>query len=159
MNYDIKKNKVINVMREISKEFPDFQLKESRFVPLLALTIGQTIFIRKGKWDTLSESDRILLICHEVVHMRQQKRWTIPLFVFLYLFCLPMGLSYWRYIWEAEAYAENIRIYRSFFGINAAIISIDCYTNMLSGRWYLWPWPRSRIKNRLRELSAAYLVK
>jgi hypothetical protein len=63
--------------------------------------IGNTIYCPPG----CEPSQEI--IKHEMVHMNQQKRVGLFLFIFLYLFCLPVLWNPWRKKWETEAYKAN----------------------------------------------------
>ena len=73
------------------------------------------------------------IIKHEVVHVKQFKKYGVGLFLFLYLLCpLPFLFSYFRWKFEREAYFyANIKNERD----------IDRVVDVL-GKYYLYPWPK-----------------
>ena len=115
------------VYAEIIKEFPKFkEIKktESRFMRLIGTllgligadnfmvnfttTIGTTVYT-PYKWGFYSDATRAVVLRHELVHMRQAKRYTFPIFAFLYLFFpLPILFAYFRAKFEMEAYEVNL---------------------------------------------------
>lgn len=77
------------------------------------------------------------IIRHELVHVKQAKKYPIFWqFSYLFLF-LPIGLAWFRWYWEREAYLTvNIQKYGA---------DPDAVADTLS-RMYLWPWPNSWMK-------------
>ena len=74
------------------------------------------------------------IIKHEIVHVEQYKKYSIPLFLFLYLlFPLPIFFSYFRWKFEREAYFKiNIKTEKD----------IEVVVQNLS-KHYMKPWPKT----------------
>lgn len=140
------------VWTDILREFPRARLARKADSWLFAIigliapstatnyttTIGTTVYV-PSSWDHYTDDDRAGILVHERIHMRQYRRLSVPLFLLLYLFCfLPIGLAYFRYRLEREAYLEDLRR-----GHSAEWIAEE-----LSGRSYLfaWPWKASIIR-------------
>lgn len=79
-------------------------------IPLRVWVSGATIypfvFLFKGHTEHTK--------AHELVHIRQQRRWWkyggplgLLAWLFLYAFVLPVGWNPWRWKWEYEAYKEG----------------------------------------------------
>lgn len=80
-------------------------------------TVGQRIFVT-GDWEQLSRNRRYLVLRHELVHVRQFRRYTLPLMAVLYvLLPLPVGLAWFRAHFEKQAYAEEIRAAAELYGV------------------------------------------
>ena len=70
-------------------------------------TIRRTVYVTDD-WDDRDPWDRYVTMRHEAVHLRQFRRYTLPGMAFLYLLIpLPVGLAYFRYRFEREAYARE----------------------------------------------------
>ncbi len=83
--------------------------RQSRFMTEYTTTIGRRIYVPAG-WDRLPAAERYCVLRHELVHVRQFARWTVPGMAFLYLFMpLPMGFAAARAMFELEAYRESLR--------------------------------------------------
>ena len=116
---------------DIRAEFPHYRIVYKELSPLMRMvglllflltagaqrsfmsdyvtTIGTTVYV-PFKWDAWTDDIKIGVLLHERVHMRQAKKYTFPLYAFLYLFVpLPLGLAYFRMRFEREAYEETIR--------------------------------------------------
>jgi hypothetical protein len=79
-------------------------------------TIGKTVYVTPD-WDTWDSDRRYVTLRHEAVHLRQFRRWTLPIMTVMYvLLPLPMGLAYFRARFEREAYAESIRAAAEVWG-------------------------------------------
>jgi hypothetical protein len=105
--------------------------------------IGDTLYV-PGTWDALPDLDRVILLRHERVHLRQRRRYGPALMTFLYLVpFLPLGLAYGRARIEWEAYTETLRATAELCGWGAArdpelrkrIVS------RFTGPDYGWMWP------------------
>jgi len=92
-------------------------------------TIGDTIYHP----DAIDNPEMFVeIIEHEKVHIEQYKKLGVPLFMFLYIFMfLPIGLSYFRFRLEREAYLVELK--------HGA--SVDQVVDTL-WRYYGWPWPK-----------------
>jgi hypothetical protein len=103
------------------------------FMTSLWTTIGDTIYYPSTVKSPLTLR-YYSIIKHEVVHVKQFKKYGIPLYLFLYLmFPLPLFFSYFRWKFEREAYLHaNIK----------TETDIDKTVDIL-GKYYLCPWPKS----------------
>lgn len=106
-------------------------------------TIGRTVYVT-ADWDELDADERYCTMRHELIHVRQFKRYTVPVMAFLYLLVpLPLGLAWFRARFEKEAYAETIRASAEVFGelhvrrpeFGARIVQ------QFTGGAYGWMWP------------------
>jgi hypothetical protein len=155
-------------LAEIRREFPRFRIlykRQSRFCYLLhwlliAVTLGgqrefldgyftvlgDTLYVPQT-WDDLSELDRVILLRHERVHLRQRRRYTSVGMTFLYLLpFLPLGLAYGRARIEWEAYSETLRATAELHGVLAARdprLRERIVTRFI-GPAYGWMWPFRR---------------
>jgi hypothetical protein len=81
-------------------------------------TVGQRIYVT-GDWEQMSRDRRYLVLRHELVHVRQFRRYTLPGMALLYLLLpLPIGLAWFRARFEMAAYAESIRGAAELYGID-----------------------------------------
>ncbi len=106
-------------------------------------TIGKTLYVTSD-WDDWTADRRYVTLRHEAVHLRQFRRYSLPVMAVLYILVpLPMGLAYFRARFEQEAYAETIRAAAEVWGpavprepaYRARIIS------QFTGPAYGWMWP------------------
>ena len=130
-------------MSDLLAEFPGFRIKPKRGDGLsraidLALrvvtlggqrhyltryhtVIGDTLYVPET-WDKLSDLERVILLRHERVHLRQRRRYGGALMAFLYLVpFLPLGLAYGRARIEWEAYTETLRATAELCGRSALV--------------------------------------
>lgn len=107
---------------------------------LLAITtIGKTIAVPRH-WDLYSSQTKLEILVHELVHVAQYKRLTVPGFFFIYLlFPLPIGLAFFRYKLEREAYAAEFRVAVAAGADREALI--DDVVEQMAGPGYTWAWP------------------
>jgi hypothetical protein len=105
--------------------------------------IGDTLYVPET-WDGLCDLDRVILLRHERVHLRQRRRYGGPLMAFLYLVpFLPLGLAYGRARIEWEAYTETLRATFELRG-EAALQSAELRAQIVrrfTGPDYGWMWP------------------
>ena len=170
-------------MADLKAEFPDFCIVPKRGHALsqaidLALrivtfggqrhyltryhtVIGDTLYVPET-WADLADLDRVILLRHERVHLRQRRRYGGPLMTFLYLIpFLPLGLAYGRARIEWEAYTETLRATAELRG-PAALASAELRAQIVkrfTGPDYGWMWPfRSTVEGGydqvVRELQA-----
>ena len=150
------------------KEFPDFAIKEKSkstlmrvinvflrvitfgqmktFMSSFTTTLGETIYTPE-KWSSIPEASRVRVLLHELVHMRQKKRYTFVLFAYLYLFFpFPVGLAYFRMKFEREAYEVSMRDVAESHGIKA--LKEPRYREAMISHFtsaqYFWMWPFRR---------------
>lgn len=102
-------------------------------------TVGQTIYTPVGV-IIQNEEDKLthrIAIEHEMVHVRQCNKLTVPLFLFLYfLVPLPIFFSYFRWRFEREAYLTQLK---------ANVTDVEEVVDVL---WngYFYPWPKTWMK-------------
>lgn len=106
-------------------------------------TIGKTVYVTPD-WEDRAPDERYVTLRHEAVHLRQFKKYTLPVMAVLYvLLPLPMGLAYFRARFEMEAYAETVRAAAEVHGID--YVRDDEHrtyvTDQFVGASYGWMWP------------------
>ena len=105
--------------------------------------IGRTLYV-PASWETMSDTDRVILLRHERVHLRQTRHFGSVLMAFLYLIpILPMGLAWGRARLEWEAYEETLRATAELKGFAYASRS-ELRRRIVSrfvGPDYGWMWP------------------
>ena len=152
-------------LADLKAEFPDFCIRPKRGDRLsqaidLALRIvtlggqrhyltryhtvlGDTLYVPET-WEQLADLDRVILLRHERVHLRQRRRYGGALMTFLYLIpFLPLGLAYGRARIEWEAYTETLRATAELRGL-AALGSAELRAQIVrrfTGPDYGWMWP------------------
>lgn len=150
---------------EIKAEFPTFRVvrkREDGFSKLLDkvlrvvtlggqhqylthyhTVIGRTLYVPDA-WDDESDLERVCVLRHERIHLRQGKRYGMVGMAFLYVFPIfPVGLAYGRARIEWEAYEETIRANAELFGLEAAKregLRTHIVKQFTSGS-YGWMWP------------------
>ena len=99
----------------------------------------------------MSDVDKVILLRHERVHLRQRRRYGAFVMTFLYLIpFLPLGLAYGRARIEWEAYEETLRATAELLGSEAAR-SPSLRTHIVrrfTGPEYGWMWPFERAVQR-----------
>jgi hypothetical protein len=122
--------------------------------------IGDTLYVPET-WNDLADLDRVILLRHERVHLRQRRRYGAALMAFLYLVpFFPLGLAYGRARIEWEAYEETLRATAELRGLSAARDG-QLRTQIVrrfTGPDYGWMWPFRAVVERwydqaLSELS------
>ena len=105
--------------------------------------IGDTLYVPET-WADLGDLDRVILLRHERVHLRQRRRYGGALMTFLYLIpFFPLGLAYGRARIEWEAYTETLRATAELRG-RAAVQSAELRAQIVGrfiGPDYGWMWP------------------
>lgn len=120
------------------------------FMTGYATTLGTTVYVTPT-WPQRSETDKMILLRHERVHMRQAKRLTRVLFSLLYLLpFLPVGLAYFRARFEMEAYEETIRATYEHYGRQAVFAKEfrDRIARQFTGPGYMFMWPFPKTVDR-----------
>jgi hypothetical protein len=105
--------------------------------------IGDTLYVPET-WNELPDLDRVILLRHERVHLRQRRRYGGALMAFLYLIpFLPLGLAYGRARIEWEAYQETLRATAELRGLSAARDRglREQIVSRFTGPDYGWMWP------------------
>lgn len=106
-------------------------------------TIGRTVYVTSD-WDDWDPDHRYVTLRHEAVHLRQFRKFTLPVMAVLYvLLPLPMGLAWFRAYFEKEAYAESVRAAAEVWGPSHP--RSDEYRAYIIGQFtsasYGWMWP------------------
>jgi hypothetical protein len=152
-------------LTELKAEFPAFRIKAKRgdglskaidmalrivtlggqrhYLTVYHTVIGETLYVPET-WEELQDLDRVILLRHERVHLRQRRRYGGPLMTFLYLVpFLPIGLAYGRARIEWEAYEETLRATAELRGLQA--LKSPELRERIVGRFtgpdYGWMWP------------------
>jgi hypothetical protein len=152
-------------IEEIRKEFPEFRIVrkagnafssaidgalkiltlggQRHYLTHYHTVIGYTLYVPVS-WDEGTDIERVILLRHERVHMRQRRRFGMIGMAFLYLIpLLPFGLAYGRARLEWEAYEETLRATAELLGIEVAL-SPELRTKLVerfTGPDYGWMWP------------------
>lgn len=122
--------------------------------------MGNTLYV-PPTWDGMPELDRVILLRHERVHLRQRRRMTFLGMALVYLLpILPLGLAYGRARLEWEAYTETLRATAELKGWPAAtdlqlrreIVQRFC------GPDYGWMWPFSGAVNRWYDAALSQIA-
>ena len=169
------------LIREIAEEFPGFRLVPKRRSPLSRLidlllravtfgrqrsymtryrtVLGRTLYT-PSRWDSTPDLDRLIVLRHERVHLRQRRRLTLPLMAFLYLVpFFPLGLAYGRARLEWEAYEETLRATLELKGERALRSRLlrERIVRRFTGPAYGWMWPFRRSVERWYDRTLAEL--
>lgn len=102
-------------------------------------TVGKTIGV-PPQWSLWPAQTKLEILTHELVHVDQASRMSLPVFWFLYfLFPLPLGLAWFRYSLEREAYLADYSVAIAA-GADRRVL-IDEVVETLCGSDYGWAWP------------------
>jgi hypothetical protein len=120
--------------------------RQDRFLSHYHTVIGDTLMVCE-RWAQMSDRDRVILLRHERVHLRQKRRLTFLGMAFVYLVpWFPIGLAYGRARLEWEAYVETLRATAELCGMAAA--RSEALRAHIIGRFvgpdYVWMWPFPR---------------
>lgn len=169
------------LIEELQKEFPRFRIlrKQGDALSLLIdrllrvvtfggqraymthyhTVLGYRLYVPTA-WDALSDLDRVILLRHERVHLRQRRRYGMLLMAFLYLVPIaPIGLAWGRARLEWEAYTETLRATAELLGLDAAR-SPNLRQHILgrfTGPDYGWMWPFPRQLDRWYDAALAII--
>ncbi len=110
-------------------------------------TIGPWIGVPEG-WEKRSLAGRIAVLEHELIHVKQCAKFGLgsaivglPLYTLFYLLLpLPIGLAYFRWRFEREAYAHGINV-RIKIEPHRRQDKIDSAVKQLTTGLYGWTWP------------------
>src|SRR5690606_16543637 len=123
--------------------------------------IGDTLYT-PDTWGSSRALDRLILLRHERVHLRQRRRLGTLGMAFLYLVpFFPLGLAYGRARLEWEAYRETLRATAELRGLRALYDPAlrQRIVARFTGPDYGWMWPfRSQVEGwydeAVREIEA-----
>jgi len=122
-------------------------------------TIGQRIYLPTS-WAGRDETDKVITLRHEAVHLRQFRRYTLVGMSLIYLLpILPLGLAWGRARLEWEAYAETFRATAELKGEDAARApALRAHVvKQFVGPAYGWMWPFRGTVNRWIDTELAKL--
>jgi hypothetical protein len=158
-------------LAELEAEFPDFRIVPKRgdtlsraidialrlvtlggqrhYLTRYHTVIGNTLYVPET-WNDLPDLDRVILLRHERVHLRQRRRYGGPLMTFLYLVpFFPLGLAYGRARIEWEAYTETLRATAELRGRQALSPALrEQIVRRFTGPDYGWMWPFRSVVER-----------
>jgi hypothetical protein len=119
---------------------------QNRFMTEYHTVIGATLYVPHA-WQRTAPRDKIVLLRHERVHLRQRRRFGFLLMAWIYLVpFLPLGLAYGRARLEWEAYEETLRATADLHGLAALQRRglRDAIVRRFTGPDYGWMWPFPR---------------
>jgi hypothetical protein len=110
-------------------------------------TIGSTIYYPACVSDPLAHP---IVLEHELVHVRQWRRWGVLMWLSYLLLPLPIGLCWFRFRWEREAYLVELA--------HAPDREREI-TRIVDALWfgYGFPWPRPWMRRWFERTVAAGL--
>lgn len=156
------------LLDDVQSEFPEFKIvkknesklmkaisfglkaisfgKMNSFMDSFTTTIGNTVYV-PASWDSRSPSTKAITIRHELVHMRQSKKYGRVLFSLAYLFLpFPTLVAYCRAQFEKEAYEESLKAVNEYYGpklFNDALKD-DILKHFTTAEYiWMWPWRKS----------------
>jgi hypothetical protein len=112
--------------------------------------LGNTLYVPTS-WAVATETERMIILRHERVHLRQRRRlggWLMAL-VYLLPF-VPLGLAYGRARLEWAAYRETLSATAEYLGLGA-VKSPLCRQRIVerfTGADYGWMWPFPSVVGR-----------
>lgn len=152
-------------IQEIQREFPDFRLipksghelsrwvdrvlrlvtlgRQDRYLSEYHTVLGGRLYVPES-WASASDVERVIILRHERVHLRQRRRLGRFWMAFLYLVpFVPVGLAYGRARLEWEAYEETLRATAELKGLDAARdpALFERILGRFTGPDYGWMWP------------------
>lgn len=119
-----------------------------KFMDTSTTTIGNRIGT-PSSWETSDAATKYRILMHEVVHIRQYKRYgfnnpwigIIPVGLAYLFLPFPVGIAYCRARLEKEGYDESIRAIIRLSGVGAALQYKTFYVSQFTSAQYLWMWP------------------
>jgi hypothetical protein len=155
-------------LAELRREFPQFRIvakSDSAFsrsidVLLRLITLGGqreymsryhtvigSVLYVPPTWAAMGDRDRVILLRHERIHLRQRRRLTFLGMAAIYLLpWFPLGLAYGRARLEWEAYTETLRATAELMGLSALRSPAlrEHIVRRFTGPDYGWMWPFRR---------------
>lgn len=148
---------------EIRAEFPRFSIRKKRTsafqraigVALRVVTFGGmrtytthyhtvlfgTLWVPDA-WDAMRDVDKVILLRHERVHLRQRRAMGDTAMGFVYLVPIfPIFLAWGRARIEWEAYEETITATAELLGLEQARALKPGIVERFTGPDYGWMWP------------------
>lgn len=113
------------------------------FMTGFVTTLGQKVYV-PDVWKDYLLASKVEVLRHEIVHMRQAKKYGRVLFSILYLLVpFPTGVAYFRKKFEQEAYEESLRamyVWRGAKVLDSKDVRERILSNFTSAS-YFWMWP------------------
>lgn len=116
---------------------------QRRYMTHYHTVLGATLYV-PARWESMSDLERVILLRHERVHLRQRRRYGFLGMAFLYLIPIfPLGLAYGRARLEWEAYEETLRATAEHYGMGAVLNPAFRaeIVSRFTGPDYGWMWP------------------
>jgi len=132
---------------------------QSRYMSHYHTVIGDTLYVPET-WAAMGDVDRVILLRHERVHLRQRRRYGLLAMALLYLLpLLPLGLAYGRARLEWEAYEETLRATAEHYGEAALADPLrQQIVSRFTGPDYGWMWPFRRAVEHWYDTAVAKIV-
>jgi hypothetical protein len=112
--------------------------KVPNFLNNFSTTLGHTVYLKDG----IEGINLYSHLVHELVHVKQAEKYSTPLFMLLYVLApLPIGLAWFRWKFEREAYLEGGKAYLEFLPELDKSLYADHVAENLGGVNYLFAWP------------------
>jgi len=133
--------------------------KKKNFLTETTTTFCETIYFPVNWSPKVADDLDIVTLHHELVHVSKIREfgesdaiYGMFWFTLLYLFLpLPVGLAWFRYKWEREAYLKSAHIAESL----GYKIDPEVFVDLLSGPAYVWAWPFKKQIRKWFEKNAA----
>ena len=160
------------LLADLRREFPRFRIVDkrghalSRAIDLFLKAItfgGQRAYLTRyhtvlgytlhvpDAWARTPPLERVIILRHERVHLRQRRRWGALGMAAIYLLpFFPLGLAYGRARIEMEAYEETVRATWELVGpIRARSATLRAHVvSQFTSAAYGWMWPFKRAIER-----------
>lgn len=124
---------------------------QKAFLTHYTTTLGTSRIYTPSDWESYSAAQRYTILRHERAHLRQFRRYGLPLMALLYVFLpFPFGVSYFRMLFEKEGYQETIRASKEVYGrdyVQRAEFQAWIVQQFTSGAYgWMWPFPKSVLR-------------
>lgn len=157
---EITEGDITAYLYELRRKDPKFKLKYGRPWWLIAgfkllfwkkledwllftTTICSTIYV-SSRWNEFPPAQKLCILRHEYIHIKQFQKYTFPLMVLLYLLLpFPVIFALGRALLEREAYNETIKARVEYYGATPEIrdSTKELYISVLTGPSYGWAFP------------------
>lgn len=119
--------------------------KMNRFLTHYTTTVGRTLYFPLHWQRSKAGYSDYVTLRHERIHVKQMEKcgfgsMGLGLFIFGLLYFLvffPVGLAWFRYRFEREAYVESYKAAKKV-GLKP---NINFYIEAMTGSDYFWAWP------------------
>lgn len=111
-------------------------------------TVSRRVIYAPNHVDLSDLERHRVIIQHELVHIRQARRWPVLFQVSYLLLPLPVGLAWFRFYWERHAYLVDI---------HAGRLTVEDVVQTLWSN-YGWVWPKPWMRRWFERKLAAHLL-